>query len=333
MSNEMLEIKRINSETNHGNDSSEMELKSIRLSIGVLNRSKQLFKEISSKMGRAGKHSCIAALSTIGASKRAGKTAVLKMEIASRKRKMKEFFSKLGEKVYMGYGDKTPNIFKDISVQGLIDTLKSYDQEIKEIEQYIASLRESNSVKEPIDNSINQPSNIGVDSERRTMITGTLSETQRSAGLSTYVEALKDKDTGARIRALKQLFKFDGSEVIPHLVGALRDNDAEIRRRAALYLGWKVAVSAVPPLIIVTKDRNSSVRRASLEALGELGTKEVAPALIKGLDDRDYDVRKVAYKSLTKVTGKFVEFNAQGPLSERFKSIQKWEKWWQEEKK
>ena len=117
------------------------------------------------------------------------------------------------------------------------------------------------------------------------------------------------------------------------MVGALRDKDTEVRRRAALYLGWKMAVSALPPLIVVTNDRNPSVRRASLEALGELGRKEAVPALIKGLDDQDYEVRKTADKSLRRVTGKLIEFNANGPLSERFKSIQKWERLWKGDKK
>ncbi len=350
MGNEMLEIKNVSPETDPRDDSSEMERSPSLLGRGMLDRSTQLFREIVNKVGRIGKDSYLTALSSISVSKRAGKTTVLKMEIISRKRKMKEFFNKLGEMVYSTDGGRVANVSEDVSIRALLDTIRSHEQEIKEIEQYIASLgsepslerngnvyplglEEPINVERTIDDSINEPDDIQVDSERRAMVTGMLRGEERAAALSAYVDATKDEDAEARIGALKQLFKFDGSEVIPHLVNALRDKDVEVRRRAALYLGWKVAVSAVHPLIVVTKDRNPSVRKASLDALGELGVKEAIPALIKGLDDRDYDVRKAAYKSLTKVTSEFIEFNAKGPLSDRFRSMQKWKKWWSEAKK
>ncbi|MEE8360149.1 MAG: HEAT repeat domain-containing protein [Candidatus Omnitrophota bacterium] len=322
------------------------ELKRGLLNREILNRPSLLFRGITDKLGQVGKDSYIAALSTIDTSRKAGKTAVLKMEIASRKTKMKKLFSKLGELAYSAGVGKAGDIFQDASVRGLIDGIKSYDDEIKEIEQYIASLESATFMKRSGADDINGRKDIWIveetfEGEKNTKDALRESDPGKKAGLQdapaqtksannllTHVEALKDKDIEVRIKALKELFKFEGLEAIPHMISALMDKDAEVRRRAASYLGWKVAVSAAPALITAAKDKKPSVRKASFEALGELGTKEAVPALIKGLDDRDHEVRKSAYKSLTKVTGEFIEFNAGSSLSERFKSIQRWEKKW-----
>lgn len=333
MKNEELEVKKINPEAYPGNDLDESEI-GPRFSGGrMLFKSKQLLRGFADRVGKIGKDSYITALSSIGASRRAGKTAVLKMEITSRKRKMKEVFTQVGEMVYKRNGNGSASSFQDVSLQALIDALKSYDREIKEIEEYIISLGESGNGEKIIGEGDGESGDIRVDSTRRNKVAQALKESERAVALSTFVEAVKDEDEAARLKALKQLFKFDGAEVIPHLVGALKDKDVQVRSKAALYLGWKVAVSAAPALIITALDRNASVRRNALEALGELGSKEAVPALIKGLDDQDYDVRKVAYKSLTKITGEFIDFIADGPLSGRFKSMQKWEKWWKGENK
>lgn len=299
------------------------------ISSATLDKSRQLFKEITDRLGRVGKDGYAAAVSTIGISRKAGKTTVLRMEINATRMKMKKLFTKLGEAAYDVGAHKAADILQEASLQSIINEIKSYDAEIKEIEQYIDSLEGSRITDIFATGKINSRENVPAADNS---LEG-LKAMKPADSMAAHVEALKDKDVNVRVEALKELFRFEGTEAVPHLISALRDKNAGVRRRSASYLGWKVAVSAAPDLMIAANDRISSVRKASLEALGELGTKEAVPVLIKGLDDRDIEVRKSAYKALTKVTGEFIDFNADGSLSERFKSLQKWEKWWEREKK
>jgi len=296
----------------------------------------RMFNKLTRKITGVGKNGYGAALSSLAASTKAGKTTVLNMEISAKRKQMKKLFEKLGERIFDLVRDNTLNLSDDVSAQELIVILKSHDKEIKEIEEYIASFENSEFTENlshnrlnGIDNNQTEKNTLGArDRNLQNMDT----EPVKSPDISAIVSGLKNKDKEVQIEALKRLFKFEGPESIPHMIGALKDKEPEIRRRAALYLGWKRIVSAAPALISVVRDRNPSVRRASFEALGELGTKEAVPVLIKGLDDRDFELRKTAYKSLTQVTNEFFEFKPDDTLSRRFKSIQQWEKWWKEQK-
>lgn len=297
----------------------------------------QLFNRITDKVSRAGRNGYTSALSSLEASKNAGKTTVLKVEVASRKMKMKKLFTLLGERLYSEDIDKVADIVNNISVREIIDAIKSQDSEIKEIEDYIASLNNgrngkkngSDSISEAHDARLAGKMNEAKDAGRL----GAVMQEKKSDDISDLAELIQDKKKEVRIRTLKQLFRYEGPQAIPLLEKSLKDKDAEVRRRAASYLGWKMAVSAAPSLIEAARDRDPAVKRALLEALGELSTPEAVPVLIEALDDRDVEIRKTAYKSLTKTTGEFIEFNPQGSLSGRFKSIQRWEKWWEKQRK
>jgi hypothetical protein len=310
----------------------------------------QMFKDITDRVTEASKRGYSTALSSIGASQKAGKTTVLKMEISARKVKMKKLFTKLGERVFSLKTANRIDILQDAHIQELTANLKLYENEINEIENYIASLEYSNSSKNLGQNRINESTDIRIventlrerknskdflsdnTDEKKLELNNADIETKKPDDISAIINELKDRNKDVRIKALKQLFKSDNPESAPHLINALKDREAEIRRRAASYLGWKMVISAAPSLISAAKDRNPSVRKACLEALGELTTREAVPILIEMLDDRDLETRKAAYKSLAKTTNEFIEFKADGSLSERFKSIQKWEKWWENQK-
>jgi len=312
---------------------------------------KQVFKDIADKVGKAGKAGYMTAVSSINASKHAGKITVLKMEIASRKMKMQKLFCKLGEIAYRNNSQKTVNLFQDTTARGLLEEIRTYENEITEIERHMKessdalealktakendAIDDIDDVKETFNDTEKQDKVPWTDiiPGRHEIVKAALSETQKPSGISKFSEELKAGDKDVRIRALKGLFRHDGTDAIPYIVKCLNDRESEVRRRAASYLGWKMAVSAAPKLILVARDKDSSVRKASFEALGELGTKEAVPELIKGLDDQDNEVRKSAYKSLTKVTNEFIEFSVNGSLSERFKGIQRWEKWWKNQEK
>ena len=318
--------------------------------VNEVQRITRIFKDITGRVTEVSKRGYSTALSSIGTSQRAGKTTVLKMEISARKVKMKKLFTKLGEQIFSLKATNSINIRQDVHMRELTDNLKLYENEIKEIEDYIESLEYSNSTKNFNQNRINEPTDIRIvestlrerknsgdfftdnTSEKDLELKNADIEAKKPDDISAILNELKDRNKEVRIKALKQLFKSDSPKATPHLINALKDREAEVRRRAASYLGWKGVISAAPSLISATKDRNPSVRKASLEALGGLATQEAVPILIEGLDDKDLETRKVAYKSLTKTTNEFIEFKADSSLSERFKSIQKWEKWWENQK-
>lgn len=315
--------------------------------VNEVQRINQIFKNLTDKVSRVSKQGYNTALLSLEASQKTGKATVLKIEISTRKVKMKKLFTKLGEQVFSRNTDDSIDIFQDARVRELIDALKVYDDEIKEIEQHIESFEISTNIKNLSQNRINETNDVRIVENALTENRGTKgalsdrnvvkdlglesvdSEIEKSDDMSRVINELKNKDKDVRLTALKQLFRYENSEATPHLINALKDKEEEIRRRASSYLGWKMIVSAAPSLMVtVSKDRSQIVKKAAVEALGELGTKEAVPTLIEALDSGDLGFRKIAYKSLTKITNEFIEFKADGSLSERFKSIQKWEKWW-----
>lgn len=314
----------------------------------------RMFKDITDKIGKVGKQGYSSAVSSIGASQRMGKATVLKMEISSRRTKMEKLFARLGERIFNLDTSKSIDIRQDVHMQELIDALGLYNNEVKEIESHVASLKNSDNGKNLSQNRIREADDIrtvenalmergntksifsGKRFAENLSIVNIDSETSESDTMTEITKDLKSTDKQIRLNALKQLFKYEGPEATPHLLDALKDKESEIRRRAASYLGWKMTVSAAPSIMITaSKDKAPSVRKASIEALGELGTKEAVPTLIEALDSRDIELRRTAYKSLTKITNTYIEFKAEDSLSLRFKSIQRWEKWWrsQEAKK
>lgn len=307
----------------------------------------QIFKNFTDRVSQVSKRGYSTALLSLEASQKTGKKTVLKMEISARKMKMKKLFAKLGERVFSyDIGDHI-DIHQDEGVREFIDTLKIYDDEIKEIEHHIGSFENSNGTKNLSQNRIKEVDGVqivenaaiergntkDISSGRNVVrdlgLENVEYEEEKTEDISSVISALEDKDKDVRLEALKQLFRYENSEATLYLINALKDKEEEIRRRAASYLGWKMIVSAAPSLMVIaSKDRAQLVKKAALEALGELGTKEAVPTLIEALDSRDLEFRKIAYRSLTKITNESIEFKADGSLSERFKSMQKWEKWW-----
>jgi len=311
----------------------------------------RIFKDLTNKISDASKRGYSAALSSIESSQKAGKSTVLKMEISARKAKMKKLFAQLGERAFELKAENTFDLFQDATISEIIRNLNIFADEITEIENYIIVPEESETIINPNNRISDIPPTREVPNKpvkrKKIKKNSTLSEpkenpkpinenikTETKDPLSTLKAQLKNKDKDIRIQAIKHIFRSEDQTLTPYLTYALKDDEPEIRRRATSYLGWKMVTSAIPSLIKqALEDKSKSVVIASYEALGELNEKEAIPTMIKGLDNKDLEIRKSAYTSLRKVSNEFIAFNPNGTLSERFKSIQKWEKWWENQNK
>ncbi len=132
--------------------------------------------------------------------------------------------------------------------------------------------------------------------------------TAQAADIDGLVKQLRDKDTDARRRAVKELGEAgkDAQSATPALIKSLKDDDLFVRRFAAQALGDieadpKVAVPALTAMLRDKKERKEA-QEAAAGALAKMGTAGVAPLVAAIKDDAtDNDVRRKAIEALGKI--------------------------------
>ncbi len=108
-------------------------------------------------------------------------------------------------------------------------------------------------------------------------------------------EALKDKNTQVRVKAVEAIWKIDPppiSSLMPTLLAALKDADANGRAAAppVIALFGTKAKPAVPALIDTLKDPKLNVKLSVITALGEIGptAKSAAQPLLDLAEDKEF---------------------------------------------
>lgn len=114
---------------------------------------------------------------------------------------------------------------------------------------------------------------------------------------------IDDPDPLVRALAASYVGKYEYREGISTLIEALRDKKAVVRETAAKALGVLWEKQAVKPLLeVLADDPSGAVRRTAAYALGEIGHPDAFPGLIQRLDDVDPGVAYAALKALQKAT-------------------------------
>src|SRR5262249_2573918 len=132
--------------------------------------------------------------------------------------------------------------------------------------------------------------------------------TARAADIDALVKQLKDKDSDARRKAVKELGEAgkDAQPAAPALVQALKGSDLCVRRVAAQALGDieadpKVAAKPLADVLKNPKEKKE-VQAAAAGALGKMGAAGVAPLAAAVKDDAtDNEVRRRAVEALGKI--------------------------------
>lgn len=132
--------------------------------------------------------------------------------------------------------------------------------------------------------------------------------TAQAADIDALIKQLRDKDTDARRRAVKELGEAgkDAQSATAALIKATKDDDLFVRRFAAQALGDieadpKVAVPALKDMLLNNKEKKEA-QQAAAEALGKMGATAVPPlTIVIKADDTDNDVRRKAIESVGKI--------------------------------
>ncbi len=103
-----------------------------------------------------------------------------------------------------------------------------------------------------------------------------------NAAAPALLEALQDKQFGARVDALDVLVVIGGPNMFDIVRFALDDSDSRVRRRAAEQLGAMGNTAAVPILVGHLADVDADVRITVIRSLAGLGDKSA----IDGIADR-----------------------------------------------
>ena len=153
------------------------------------------------------------------------------------------------------------------------------------------------------------------------------------------VKLLSDPDPNARASAAHALGHIKQKEALPHLIRLLSDSDGEVRMSAAYALGNIGDKRAVPALIKLLSESNIFVRMSAIFALGEMDAEQAVGPLITCLSPKARwgmafpEYEPAVIESLQKITGEnfgSVWRNTPRPILEE--TIQKWLKWWEENK-
>ena len=119
-----------------------------------------------------------------------------------------------------------------------------------------------------------------------------------------HIEKLASEDPGKRYSAVIALGRYSGDRVVTALEGMLApDSDPE-----------------------------DYVRVAVIQTLRKLGSATSIPHIIGALRDTDYFVRVAARGALRSITGTKMDFDPDGPPSDREGRVKNWERWWGDNK-
>ena len=121
-------------------------------------------------------------------------------------------------------------------------------------------------------------------------------------------------------------------DVGPALAKLLADPEPDVRSAAAFSLG-KIGDLEIETLRVTAQtDADTRVRVRAIVALGKGRQKQVVDWLIEFLGHADPEVRQAANYTLNQATRQDLGFNAYYPESRRNRAVDKWKKWWGENK-
>ena len=110
--------------------------------------------------------------------------------------------------------------------------------------------------------------------------------------VETFIDALRDADTGVRARAARALGRHRVHEAADALRRALDDQDGDVRERAAWALGRIRYDGAVDDLLRLLQDPMQDVRERAAWALGAVRNPAAVDGLVAALDGADAPVQE-----------------------------------------
>lgn len=105
---------------------------------------------------------------------------------------------------------------------------------------------------------------------------------ENSAGLEGVLVALKNGDTGTRVRAIYALGEIGGEQVLKPLLYCAARPEEELRSAAVSALGKIQLPQALSSIISALEDPSEAVQAQALAALGNAHPSSVAPEKIAG---------------------------------------------------
>jgi len=159
------------------------------------------------------------------------------------------------------------------------------------------------------------------------------------AAVPALTKLLSDPEVLVRSSAARALGEVGDERAVSRLIDLLSDPDSGVRCSVAYALGNIGDNRGVPALIKVLSESNIFVRMSAIFALGEIGAEEAAGPLIGCLSPKARwgmafpEYEPAVIESLQKITGEnfgSVWRNTPRPILEE--TIQKWLKWWEENK-
>lgn len=127
-----------------------------------------------------------------------------------------------------------------------------------------------------------------------------LDKLENKSAIPALIEALKDKDPAVRIAIAEVLGKLGDASAVPILIDALKNADYDVRVRAVDALG-KLQESAIPLLVKALRDPDPYVRINAAEVLGKLGDMSIVPILEELTNDENNVVKKQAEESVSNI--------------------------------
>ncbi len=119
-------------------------------------------------------------------------------------------------------------------------------------------------------------------------------------------EGLKSEDPQLRLKAVRDMQRYEIEWTRDYLLSALRDEDVNVRAAAGRILAKHRIREALPIIIKWLSELDVQSKQVAADILGELGDDAAIPALVRSLGDPEPTVRVHAVEALGKIGGPVV---------------------------
>jgi HEAT repeat protein len=121
---------------------------------------------------------------------------------------------------------------------------------------------------------------------------------------------------------------------VPALLEALGDEDRRVRVAAARALGEIGSRDAVDPLVrLLPLPGDRTLLTEVVRALAKIGDTRAAPALIDLLGSPLAEARQEAVTALRYLTHRTMGFDPRGEAEEREAAVERWRRWWENQRR